>query len=201
MKTIVSTTCEEVKLRVYVHADCGSESCFKVSINGSSVTVNCKPIEIEDNSVISLSLESFLTVLVEESDWIRAAIPSFKSKFNPKFPRFCIIDENSRSYRVSSLEDYPSGRYGEIPLESFREIRLTDSLQVGKQLKIDYYTFIAMIVGIYDKLENDKAPVDIDDDIEDHDNYFKAYSNTKFTKESLRKLLEMSGADPTASED
>ena len=200
------------KMKVTVGDDEHRLSIFKIKADGVYVTIKSNAIRVVNGSVATPTLTELLSQMISHSCFVEAlakdAINSNDYKgmkvfnayeddddcyvhistnplyaFSPNFNRFDLV-----------LLPAKESNYPELDINTFE-------VPVSSIVCIEFKAFVFMLAYVYNKLENDKAPIDTDDDIEDHDNYFKAYSNTKFTKESLKRLLKMSGNDHSDEED
>lgn len=94
----------------------------------------------------------------------------------------CLVDPDASSPRiVSDYIDYKKPMCGnDIKFEPRIEVCMT------------YLNMIGLLSAVYFSGHNN-APVDTDDDIEDHDDNLRAYTKTPYTKESMAKVNIMAG--------
>ncbi len=82
---------------------------------------------------------------------------------------------------VSDYIDYKKPMYGnDIKFEPRMRVRMT------------YLNMIGLLSAVYFSGHNN-APLDTDDDIEDHDDNLRAYTKTPYTEESMAKVNAMAG--------
>ena len=94
----------------------------------------------------------------------------------------CLIDLDASSPRIiSEYVDYKEPMYG-------NNIKFQPRVRVC----MTYLNMIGLLSAVYYSGKNN-APVDTDDDVEDHDDNLRAYTKTPYTKESMAKVNTMAG--------